>query len=352
LNIKGLAKSASPGHSVDVRWVCLPLLVPCLLLAGCDKTRGWLGMDEVAVGSGAATPGGEVDEELAAMVERGEEGVRFRRDLPFPARLRVALVERTRFHEVRVLEENAFGRTTRTIDFGIESRLEYGKSPGGFELKVEKFGRWLPEVLEGEAEASAGEEPAGGGEEALAGSDLVDRTVRFSLTEDGWKTLRGSGDFKAAVIGASLEEVVPQVMVEAGVHPRVQWFSSSRGWRPGDRIVLTGNALKILDPHDVSGRVSLNFVGEEAIGGHPCGVFEVAGDFEVRDRVQADGTRLDLEVAVDTGRIWASLLHPVLLREEYDTVQTRVQRGEGGVARREQGRIEVTRARHWVPVEG
>lgn len=124
------------------------------------------------------------------------------------------------------------------------------------------------------------------------------------------------------VWGDALTSTIPQLMVETGAHPRVQWFSSSRYWRPGERVVLTASSIKMLHPYDVSGRVVLVFDGEEAVDGHPCGVFTVDGDLGIKSKVELEGSGTEAEVSIKSGKIWASLLYPVILREEYDTVQT------------------------------
>jgi hypothetical protein len=115
--------------------------------------------------------------------------------------------------------------------------------------------------------------------------------------------------------------------------------------------MLTGNTLKILDPYDVSGRVTLRYEGEEAVGGHPCGVFSISGDMRVDNQLQVDGSHHDAEISITSGKIWASLLHPILLREEYDTVQTLVRREgkRGGPETKLQGGIHVKKCRNWSP---
>ncbi len=119
-------------------------------------------------------------------------------------------------------------------------------------------------------------------------------------------------------------------------------------------MVLTGNAIKMLHPYDVSGRVVLVFEGEEAVDGHPCGVFSVDGDLGIQGKVELQGSRAESEVSIKSGKIWASLLYPIILREEYDTVQTITRwptSNRKGPATKLQGRIEVTKVRAWIPEE-
>jgi hypothetical protein len=112
--------------------------------------------------------------------------------------------------------------------------------------------------------------------------------------------------------------------------------------------VLTGGAIKLLEPYEVSGRVVLVFDGEEPVGGHPCGVFTLDGAYAVKDRTGFHGRREDAEITIGKGKVWASLVYPVLLREEYETVQT-ITCDQGGTESESQGAMVVTRSRLWKP---
>ncbi|MEM9236062.1 MAG: hypothetical protein AAGB14_04735 [Verrucomicrobiota bacterium] len=325
----------------------LCLLAALLALGGCEDAKELLGKAKPA-SSGAGrpdvAPGGDLDPMLDKQVLRDGDGVVFRRDLPFPTRLEVRMKLSVDYENVRLVEVSALGKTTDTYNHETETEIWCQKNPGIFDFKLEKAARRV--VVEGE-EATAAVTDLGRGA-ALEGQQL-----RFALSSSGWRSRHDSGavDFKKAVWADSLEGKVPQLMVETGAHPRAQWFSSSRIWRPGDQITLTGNALKILDPYDVSGKVTLKFEGVEAVSGHPCGVFAVEGDIRIDNQLQPDGSHHDCDIAVTSGKIWASLLYPVVLREEYETVQTLVMREgkKGGPEKRMQGAIVVEKARSWVP---
>ena len=323
------------------------IILALLTLGGCKGAKSLLA-DTRSGGGGKAdiSPGGQVEDSLNALVIREGDGVKFRRDLPFPTRLEVRMVHQLDYRNVRIVERSALGKSSKGLNQRTETEVFCGKNPGIFELKLEKAGRRM--LAEGEDPTQIlDEEP--GWAVGLEGTSL-----QFALSEGGWRARYDAGavDFKKAVWADSLEGSVPQLMVETGGHPRVQWFSSSRVWRPGDQITLTGNTLKILDPFDVSGRVRLKFEGVEAVGGHPCGVFSVTGDMRVDDQLQVDGSHHDLDISVTSGKVWASLLHPVLLREEYETVQTMVQRQgkPGGPETSLQGAVGVMKSRNWMPI--
>jgi hypothetical protein len=321
--------------------LALALSLTLSLISGCDKVGELLGKAEIAkLAPTTPQPGGEVDPALAAKVQRHEDGVSFRRDLDFPGtiagRLRVS-----RSHDrVMVVEKSELGSETSYWDHMLETEVVYDKEPGRFRITLEKAGR---RILPDEEENAA--VPAGA-------SDLEGDSLGFVLTEAGWVVDGDTGgDFRKVNWAQAMGEAIPRHLVETGAHPRAQWFSSSRRWKPGDHVVLTGSAIRMIHATDVAGRIELVFEGEEAIAGHPCGVFSVTGDLSIRSEVDFLGKERDAEVSISEGRIWASLLYPVLLREEYQTVQTITAGGGGGLSTRVQGAIEVVKSRSWVPGE-
>lgn len=321
--------------------VALAAIFPCCDKAGTWLERGGLGGLPDAVG----TPGGDLNQALAALVHGSEQGVRFRRDLPFPTEVKGKLNETRKHHDVLVVSQSELGRKTDRLNYTLETEMGFDKRSGSFEVSLSKVGRRILEDDEEDEQAPLA---------PTAESGLENRSTRFILTEQGWKPTRreGSPDFKAMVWGDALTSTIPQLMVETGAHPRVQWFSSSRYWRPGERVVLTASSIKMLHPYDVSGRVVLVFDGEEAVDGHPCGVFTVDGDLGIKSKVELEGSGTEAEVSIKSGKIWASLLYPVILREEYDTVQTVTRWPTGsrkGPSTKLQGRIEVVKTRAWLP---
>lgn len=312
------------------------VLVACAMTA-CDQAKDLL---DTASGDGELPkPGGEVEERLAGMVRRTGTGVTFRRDLTFPTRLSGRLSVELDHDDVRVVEESALGNETRTLDHKTVSEIRFGKAAGEFSLKLEKLRRRLLETDDG-LQSKPG-----------ARRDMEGLSLEFLLGGDGWRprNIGETDDLATRIWADNLTEHVPSLLVETGAYPRTQWFSSSREWRDGDRLVLTGSTVKVLNPFDVSGRLELVFQGEEAVGGHPCGVFRVSGDMNVRSAIGFDGETRDTDISISEGTIWASLLYPVLLREEYDTVQTITRGGDGGPTIRTRGRIRVTKQRSWVP---
>ena len=146
----------------------------------------------------------------------------------------------------------------------------------------------------------------------------------------------------------ALQPALPILLATDGVTPRTQWFSSSKRWSGGDKFELTGDSLGLLFPGKASGKIVMTYEVSEALEGHPCGRFAVTGDVSLKDLMRIEGESFDQEVSIRSGKIWCSLLHPLVLREELDTVQT-ITQGSGGAKIRIQGGVQVVRSRQWMP---
>jgi hypothetical protein len=326
---------------MQIRWIIL--VAACLATSGCDRIGGILGSSGSVGGAWRkeVAPGGAADPALEALVSRGDGSVRFRRDLPFPSHVESWVMVRQEHDRVRVSETTLSGPSSRVLDSTVETRIECRKRPGTFEMTLLKAG---PAEMSGRPGGKAADPDPGGS------SDLEGEEIGFLLTERGWRPRPETDgvDFKRAVWSSELKEHVAQLMIESGVHPRVCWFSRDREWTPGDALDLQAKSLKILEPADVSGKVHLRFEGEEAIDGHPCGVFSVTGRMDVEGMMLPDGVLREGSITIESGKIWASLLHPVILREEYQTIQTLTEKG-ARVNRSLSGSIKLTKVRSWRP---
>src|SRR5690606_26383088 len=110
--------------------------------------------------------------------------------------------------------------------------------------------------------------------------------------------------------------------------PRPQWFPSARVWKEGDAVELSGASLALLADRNSSGKVRMVFEAEEAVGGHPCARFDVQGDLSTQ-RLGIDGRSATLAMTITSGKVWCSLLYPVILKEEADVVATVDSEGDG-----------------------
>jgi hypothetical protein len=176
-------------------------------------------------------------------------------------------------------------------------------------------------------------------------------SLEFELGPKGWRIPESKGpvDFQRKTLGDGLLQDLPNTLADHGALPRTQWFSSSRRWIGGDKIVLEGDAINLLMPGNATGKVTLVYEAAEALEGHPCGRFAMSGDIRIKGDVALNGTIADNEMTINSGTIWCSLIHPLILREEFDTVCTSVEGKGGGPKRRVQGSIGRVVSRQWKP---
>jgi hypothetical protein len=335
---------------------CLAIALPlvAITLVSCDKAK--VAVDAArdkfrgAADPGAPrSPGGEVADDFATQIDEAAEGVRFRRDLPFPVQLEVRSVERRTFHNAKKFSSSALGRETGVFNGTHEIVSVLSREGARVVLKVEKQGM-LQDLEEQESAAdrlkSASTPFSDSDRPSTAGL-----SIDFHQTPQGWRLTDENGpvNFTRESIGRGLQPVLPELLAAKGVLPRTQWFSPSRRWNAGDQLLLEGENLKLLFPASTGGKVTLTYEVPEAQEGHPCGRFAVAGEVTLNASPNLDGNSFNGVVSIHSGKVWCSLLHPLVLREEYQTVQT-LEEGKGkGPRQRLQGAIDELKVLRWTP---
>ncbi len=329
---------------------CLVFVLPFLALGltSCDKARKVVDaardkIEGVKDPSLPKPPGGEVAADFVAQVDTAAEGVRFRRDLPFPTDLEVRVTHRVTFHNTLRIVTSALGTEKMIAEGAFELVGLFQRGGSQLSLTIEKAGKVIDskEAVE-KAKASAQGDPA------AEPSNLAGARIQFQQGQNGWQLppRKGPADFNLKVLEQDLLPNLPGMLVQNGVVPRKQWFSSSRRWIGGDKLVLEGDSLALLF-ENASGKVTLTYEVSEALEGHPCGRFAVQGDVSIKNEAGLDGSTATGELTIQSGKIWCSLLHPLVLREEYQTVRT-VSQGQGtGPKQKIQGAIDELRVRQW-----
>ncbi|MCW1924132.1 hypothetical protein OKA05_16310 [Luteolibacter arcticus] len=331
---------------------CLVFALPLLAmgLVSCDKAKKVVDaardkIEGVKDPGLPKPPGGEVSSGLVAQVDTAAEGVRFRRDLPFPTDIEARVTQRVTFHKIRRIATSALGTENMTLDGPFEIVSRFQRSGSQLGMTIEREGRVVDpkeavEKAKGKAtaESNAPESPP------LAGA-----RVEFQLGPNGWQlpARKGPADFNLKVLEQNLLPKLPGLLVEHGLAPRKQWFSSSRRWIEGDKLVLEGDSLALLFDDAGSGKLTLTYEVSEALEGHPCGRFAVQGDVTLDGSADLDGSITSGELTIQSGKIWCSLLHPLVLREEYQTVSTLTTGQGNGPKRKLQGAIDNLCARQW-----
>lgn len=279
-----------------------------------------------------------VDVSLQELVDQNDEGVLFRKDLPFPM-----YIEST----TRV-EKKICGRFYHVSELG--KRVEKIK---GCETTLSKLERKGPLVRFTLRESSFSipstdrkQEDPGRTRNPLRQREPSMEAVTFRRNGSRWSSDQEDG-FRAMVLSKQLAPVFEELLVDNALAPRPLWFSSKRRLTIGDEIDVGGQSIGMLVAGAVDGTMHLRFERIESVHGHPCGVFLVNGDYRRQKFPDFEGRLVDEEVTIEGGRLWLSLLYPVILKEELDTIQTFKPAGDGGQVGRGQGKVKVSVTRNW-----
>jgi len=256
------------------------------------------------------------------------------------------VTERRTFDNVRMISTSELGNEVVTYSGTRELVGVFEHANQRVVLSIEKAGEVLDinkkEKVEAKTEAKS--DPISSAEAGLAGT-----RIEFLKDTRGWRVpeTKGPVKFNSMIIEQNLLPALPEVLVGQGVMPRTQWFSSTRRWIGGDKFVLEGETMALLFPGKSSGKVTLTYEAAEALEGHPCGRFSIQGDVSLKDEVGLGGDSINSEITINSGKVWCSLIYPLVLREEYETVQTQVQGKGRGPRLRVQGVIRQVTARQW-----
>lgn len=316
------------------------------LMPGCEKAKEAVGkLREEAGGLVDQAKSGGVDEALAAQVSRDQAGVRFRRDLPFPDKLSVETTESWTYVNGRGMSRSDLGGGGAfSMEGTFERVARFRKSGGEVVMTLDRTGPVVDKEKEGKDAPPPPKE-----ENPDPESRLVGKSLTLHHTRQGWKVPKGQGavDFQMMAWGRSVEPRAADLFLSAGLFPRSQWFPASRVWKEGDDVELSGPSLALVTEQGASGKVRLIFEAEEAVAGHPCGRFSVEGNLSAKDVPGVDGKTTSMEMTISTGKVWCSLLHPVILKEDLDVVVTMNSEGAGGAKNRYQGGLRTVETKVW-----
>jgi hypothetical protein len=76
-------------------------------------------------------------------------------------------------------------------------------------------------------------------------------------------------------------------------------------------------------------------------------VFSVSGNFTRKQFPSFSGVVTNDDVTVESGKLWLSLLYPLVLREELQMIQSANSGGQGGLSTSGSGSAKVSVIREW-----
>jgi hypothetical protein len=318
----------------------LILAVLCLVSPSCEKIKNLTDKAKSSVASeltkkAGGTTESAADPELQKLVDQTPEGAVFRKDLPFPNLVEVKI---TRREEVsgRFSEKSELGSQVNTLKGTITNVTQVAR----------KGDRVSYTLLE-----SSFTEPVIEGAEKKAKDPVVRQleppSAPFEFIKAGstWKSAVPT-DFRIASRAQTIGPFFDQLLVENTLAPRPLWFGKKR-YQVGDQLTVSQEHLPMIVTGNAKGQLKLTLESFDAVSGHPCGVFSVTGDFARRQFPHFDGSVSNEEVTVESGRLWLSLLHPLILREETDVILTSSSGGQGGLSSSGRSSAKVSVVREW-----
>jgi hypothetical protein len=311
----------------------IPILLVCFT-ASCDQAKKIAAEATSKLKSSTAEKvAEEPDPELLKLVDQTEEGVIFRKDLPFPKYVQVDVTSSQNLN-LRMFENSEIERKSSAITHLIETtaniellgdHLRY--TPGAFRTSD-------PTVKDDKGKVQI--------VERLAGSEPV---RNFYRTDGKWQAQKG-GDFLVASKAKEIAPYLDILLKEHALVPRPQWFSKRR-MKIGDEIPLTGDILSMVFAGNAKGNLKLKLESIGAVAGHPCGVFNVTGSITRQKHPSFENGLIDEDLTIESGKAWLSLLHPIVLKWEYDSVITGRSGGGGGQEIRKQGTAQIKVMLEW-----
>ena len=308
----------------------IPLALLCLAAVSCDKFKNL---------ANQADPSADIkpDPALQKLVDQTPDGVIFRKDLPFPGKLNV---KTTRIQEVsqRLVQSSAIENQASTVK-GTRTTVTQIEREGD-QVRYSLIESTFTDPALPQAKDS--KEPPKPVVKQLAPPS---KPVVFHKVGSVWKANNSEG-FRAVSLSQNLSPVFDELLVDYALAPRTLWFGKKR-FKIGDQLTVSDKSLPMLVTGNAKGALTLTLKSFEAVKGHPCGLFEVTGNYERKQAPDFEGVLTDEEVAIRSGKLWLSLLYPLVLKEELDSIQSTRTGAQGNAATRGQGSVKVTVTREW-----
>lgn len=326
-------------------------LLAAMPLSSCDKTRNIADKtrniaDKASsavkdtIAENITNKGSKADPELQKSVDQTAEGVVFRKDLPFPPRIEIRTT-RQRSIQGRLLNDFLVEKRSEPIN-GTEVRIS----------KIERASHHVRYTLEESSFSVPSKDPEKNEDEKITNPlepyAPSTRPINFRKKDGKW-TADATDDFRSAVVAKQISPVFDRLLADHAAAPRPLWFSKRR-FKPGDRIEVTGETLPMLMEGAKTGQITLVLEKFEAVDGHPCAAFQVSGNYKRKDFPDFEGIVVDEDVTIPSGKMWFSLIYPIILREELETIQTFSSGPGGAKASRGQGSVKISVKRSWKSV--
>ena len=338
----------------------IAILFLAVAAVSCEKVKSLAAKVSAAVKEQTAAKGGgttgtsggqsnKADPDLRKLVDQTAEGVVFRKDLPFPTRLEVRTTRRDEMTG-RVFQSSEIGKGSVPLKGTQRVVSKMDVKDNEVRVTIEKASVTLPAAENQNPEKKdpakgKPNEPANGKpDEPVEQVAPPEAPVTFIKSGKGWLA-KDRRDFHAASLAQKLSPVFDQLLAENAAVPRPLWFAKHR-FKVGDPLEVTADSLPMLFAGNAKGSCTLKLESFEAVEGHPCGVLSITGNYH-RKIPDFGGNISDENVTIESGKIWCSLLYPVILKQEMNIIQSAKGGGMGGFMSRFQGSAKTSVTHAW-----
>lgn len=287
--------------------------------------------------------GTEIDPALAKLVTKKGDALVFRRDLKFPPHFKVIATDVMKLKQVRFAGKSEFGEGSMILTVREDKVMEYEMAGRDVRFTMkENVSEKIPTAEERLAKLKLVEEALKKKQARPETRDrivdpLVGKVVQFNYDGKVWKS-QSTREFKTMAWAKDEEERVTETLVRNGLLPRPRWFGMDP-MKPGEVTKLSGESLNLIMDGIGEGDVELVLKGMEGVHGHPCAVFEVTGSYVADETENALGQTVASEATIEKGRVWCSLLFPIVLRSDMDLIISSETREGGKMVNRMQGPV-------------
>ncbi|WP_411827737.1 hypothetical protein [Luteolibacter sp. AS25] len=296
----------------------------------------------------------KIDRALNKLILKVDGGYLLRTDLPFPPHLKVVVTETKKLKKVRIAGKSRFGDEIDTLSARMDDVTEYEMAGKAVRVtKRDNVSRRLLSIQELQQIEVAAEKAIAAGLPAPERTDKVvdklkGKAVQFNNKGKGWAAVPTT-EFITRSWASELEPNIDEILTDNGLRPAKRWFGRNP-LKLGSKQKLSGASLDLVIKDAASGSLDLEMIGVEGVHGHPCAVFSMEGSMTMKPYENDLGQIIETETTVDEGKIWFSLLYPIVLRKEMDTIQSTVTKESGKKVGIQQGAVEDTLHVNWKAV--
>ena len=305
-----------------------------LALFSCEKIKNLTSKAASSVTSkDAKTP---IDPALMKLVDQTPEGVIFRKDLPFPSNISVTVTHKA-VMSGQYSEKSELGRQTNAVrgTSTTITKLERANDKVTYSLIKSNFEKPLTKE-----EVTKNKAP-----EITETTPPTKEPYVFVKSGAKWKPANAT-DFRIAALAQGICPVFDQLLSDNGLAPPAQWFGKHR-IKIGDTLTINDNNLAMFFAGSAAGALKLTLESISEVSGHPCGVFAITGRYSRKNFVDFQGNFSSEDVTIQSGKIWLSLLSPLVLRMETDTISTQRGGSPGGLVTGIQGSVNASTVLDW-----